>query len=127
METPAARERHRLILANCERIEYLYEDAVKEGISDPLIYLLDIRDPSAKAMAEDWAGKESVEAHIKEAKNKGTDHCLLLRFAKADAIKLVASWPWRGKTLLNSPLPRGVFYVVALGGGGITCVPHENP
>ncbi|MCD4728496.1 MAG: hypothetical protein K8R46_12585 [Pirellulales bacterium] len=127
MDTPATRERHRLIRTNYERIEYLYEDSVREGVADPLIFLLDIRDPSAKAMAEDWAGKEVVEGHVIEAKAKEVDHCLLLRFAREDAIKLVAPWPWKGKTLLNTSLPPGVFYIVALGGGGITCVSHKNP
>ncbi|MFZ1934330.1 MAG: hypothetical protein WCB27_20560 [Thermoguttaceae bacterium] len=127
MATAASQERRRLFHANCERIEFLYDRSLKEGIVRPVIFMLDIRDRAARAMAEDLAGEEAVKQHQALAEENKVDFCLLYPLSQQDAASAVASWPSQGKSILDDFRPTEEFVVVAVGGGGISWIPHKNP
>jgi hypothetical protein len=123
----SAEERHRLFRANIERIEYAYEQSLRDGIDHPVILVFDIRDASGRAMAEDVAGKEVVKEKLTQAEEQRVNFCLLYPLSQKDAAEVASSWPSQGKALLSESFPVGVFAVVIIGSGGILWATHRIP
>ena len=120
-------ERQRLFRANWERIEYLYEQSVRDGIERPVIFVFDIRDPTGRLMAEDVAGQEAVREKQIQASEQSVDFCLLYPLSQKDAIQAVSTWPSQRKTLFSESFPTNVFPVVIVGSGGMTWATHAIP
>lgn len=127
MPSNASNERRRLLIANYEKIEYLYEQALRDGVDCPVVFLFDIRDKAGRAMAEIIAGASVVAGKEKYAADHHVDFSLLYALSRQDATRVVSTWPSRGKAILEEFLPSGVFPVVVIGGGGISWATHSMP
>jgi hypothetical protein len=127
MGTANSEERQRLLKANTERIEYLFEQSLKDGMDRPVIFVFDIRDPGARMLAEAVAGKEDVKNHAALAEKQQVNFCLLYALSRPDAVHALSTAPSEGKSLLSQSFPPTVFPVVVYASGGILWVAHRIP
>ncbi len=124
--SPSDRRRE-LFSANIERIEYAYEQSLRDGTVEPVIWVMDICDPGARIIAEGLVGKRDVESHLETAKENRVNQCLIYASAKTDSLQATSVLSSYGRIFLSRILPQGVFVVVIISDGGVSWATHSIP
>ena len=123
----ASEARHALLRANTERIELAYEQAMRDGIDRPVVFVFDIKDETGRMMAEDVVGADVVGKQRELADRNGVDMCFLLPLPLATAARVVSKWPCKNKSLLDVRFPAGVFPVVIVSHRGVSWMGRRCP
>jgi hypothetical protein len=111
-------DREWLISRQTEKIEFIYERALSAGITDPFVFVLDLRDPMAREIA-DLCNAQQAERLV--AEKTALDMVpIWIGAMRRDVALLVlghSSSPELVERVSSSP-PPGRFWVVVYGSGG---------
>ncbi|MDP6557305.1 MAG: hypothetical protein QGG71_21740 [Pirellulaceae bacterium] len=107
-----------------EQIEVAYLQAVNRGVVDPVVIVMDLREPFAMKIAEAAGQRASVEAQIAEVERRGVVPTVFSGHPREGAKELLAEYP----EIVTAPDERtdqGMFLtiIVELGAASV----HETP
>ena len=104
-----------------ERIELAYEKAVKQGLQNPVVLALDLRDDIARRIAGTSGRDQWADAVVAEAERRGVTTLGIWHLPGRVAAKLLADFP-DVAAMLSEEAPPGAFYTVAVAEKGASLV-----
>lgn len=107
-----------------EQIEVAYLQAVNRSVVDPVIIVMDLREPLAMKIAEAAGQRAAVEAQIAEGERRGVVPTVFGGHPREAAKKLLAEAPEIVNALDGLPAP-GMFLtiIIALGAASVRETP----
>ncbi len=118
-ETRAAELRRQLLLINRERIEFGYEKAQADGMDEPVILVLDLRDERAARLTHltgvPWTKIDSWCEHCADCDTVPIQVLAAPRWAAMCVVGPTTPNSYQG---IAKPCPPGMFRVVAMAAGG---------
>lgn len=107
-----------------EQIEVAYLQAVNRGVADPVVIVMDLREPLAMKIAEAAGQRDAVEAQIAEGERRGVVPTVFGGHPREAAKKLLAESPEIVNALDGMPAP-GMFLtiIIALGTASVRETP----
>jgi len=99
-----------------EQIEIAYLQAVNRDVVDPVVIVMDLREPLAMKLAEDTGQSDRVQAQIAEGERRGVVPTVFGGHPREGAKKLLAEYP-DVVTAMDELTDPGIFLtiIVALG------------
>lgn len=107
-----------------EQIEVAYLQAVNRGVVDPVVIVMDLREPFAMKIAEAAGQRASVEAQIAEVERRGVVPTVFGGHPREGAKKLLAESPEIVNALDGMTAP-GMFLTIIIASG--TASVRETP
>ncbi len=117
-----------LLQSNVNDAEVAYERALDDGVEDPVVFLLDIRDPQVAVLAEAYVReKGKVRQAIDDCVAKEAIPIAIVALPHGNAVKFMdavfqgdgGAWP--------TTIPCGCFRIVVIAFGGYTHRTHPEP
>lgn len=119
MEKDPSEQIQNLLLANMERIEHSYAQAIRDGIEKPLVLVLNVLDSGGRRMAEMMCGEEEVASRLASV-GEGIDLCIISAMTKRE---LLSRYPTLGRNIRvldgDHFADKSAFPVVVASGGKI--------
>jgi hypothetical protein len=125
MESPDCISSRKVIFKQAtERIELAYEKAVKQGLQNPVVLALDLRDDIARRIADASGRDQRTDAVVAEAERRGVAPLGVWHLPGEVAAKLLADFPDVAAMLREIP-QQGAFFavVVAEKGASLALMP----
>lgn len=118
-EAAAVKHRRRLLLFNRERIEFAYEKAKANGMEDPVILVLDLRDERARKLAQ-LAGlpKEQAERWCKQCSRHQSVPTQIVAAPRWAVLAVVGRLTPNSPQGILRPCPPATFRVIGIAAGG---------
>jgi hypothetical protein len=122
MESPDPRNSHRVIFKQMtERIELAYETAVKQGLQNPMVLVLDLHDENARKIADTSGRNQRTDEVVAEAERRGVVPLGIWHLPSDVAARWLADFPDVVAQLHEIP-PPSTFYTVMLAAGAVSLV-----
>lgn len=119
-----------LILTRKDDVEYLYCQAAANGLTDAVVFMLDLSCNEAQNIAREWLGDQPIDQELDgppgEPDTPWTSVCIGC-VTRERASRCLARLAHEAETLIEERLPAGQFHVVALAPDGLTQTVLELP
>ena len=120
MESPDSRSSHEVIFKQArERIELAYDKAVKQGLQNPVVLVLDLRDSIARGIAGTSGRDQRIDDVVAEAERRGVTPLSLWHLPGDVAAKLLANFPDVAAQVRKAP-QQPAFYTVLVATGAVS-------
>ncbi|MEX0936423.1 MAG: hypothetical protein WDZ59_01085 [Pirellulales bacterium] len=123
--------REELIESSLPLVFETYDDAIRAGVVEPVVLLVDCEDQIGQQIAIQWVGEEAVEAAIAAQAGESDTPDTTTALARAVSFRecrreIPASFPYLRGTFAQPP-PRGGFVavVISFGGAATFTVPQD--
>jgi len=104
----------KVVLGNLEKIEFAYQRALEDGLTDLVVLVIDLRDRRGKQMAESLSSKEEVFRRLEKGNASGLDLWLIQPIARNEVASFLASFippDALDVSFLSTPLTGGEFII----------------
>jgi hypothetical protein len=115
------------LMANCEKIELMYERSLRHGVSSPVILVFDISDADARLCATLFSSAYEVAEHERRARESGTLATLIVAVPQGVAAVRLSMESLLAGRILASVYPANIFPVGVITKGGTHWGLHKLP